>query len=1381
MLECPELSVLEREATPTIRDHLGACTSCRLVVELLEERRRGVDARDRRDECARFETLIAARDEGTIGGSAGALLEAHLRECADCRAVAATMPPVNERREHSSLPAVSTAAYALGREVARGGMGRILEALDVRIGRPVAVKELLGKAPSLAARFEREARVTARLQHPGIVPIYEIGRWPDGTPFYAMRMVEGRTLREEIRARPTLDERVALLPSMIAASEAVAFAHGKRIIHRDLTPTNILVGEHGDTVVIDWGLAKNLAEDIGADADVAAGPYRDDPATDTHLTSVGSVIGTAAYMPPEQAKGAAVDQRSDVYSLGAILYHVLAGEPPYRTGKSDEVVLQVQNGPPRTLTEVAAGAPRDLVSIVEKAMAREPAGRYPSARELADELRRFQAGRLVEAHAYSYGERTRRWLRAHRAVVLATAAAAVALAVAGTVGLAGVLRERDRAEEARTKAEVENALLMEEQGRQELVAGNTTRALAWLNEAYKAGDSSPELRFMLGVAMNRVESIVHTWECAGKVQRIQLSPDAKHVMVACQFEIWIGRTSSWERTVAIDTPADGAVYSHDGTLVASWDYSRLSVWEAATGALRLGPIDVGDAARTVHFTPDDRTLVTTSDDAMVRTWDVATGRLRHAMDARSGTMNVVRATITPDGKTILTVTSDGVYRTWEVATGAQVSTFKIPVQPIADDENISPDGKHVLSCGADGSVWINELTTGRTRLTFAAHAHAAMECRYTHDGGQLLTTGLDGTAKVWDVASGRLLSTLNHGGLWVHAQVSPDGERVATIGSNSVLKLWHAASGTLLASLDDPFGLEDMDQLVFSPDGRALISARRPSTVVVVRDFDAGIRSIRLDDRATAQGASPDLSRLAIATPDGAVQLVDTETLGPLEHDAIGMPFAFSRDATRVAAATADGVVVLDVRTGHTIRRVITGKPEMVALDDRGRRLLIAGARSAVWEVDTGQLALDLGKRSDKDSLAPAGDVVLAWSDPREVEVWNVDQRRVQATIRLAHETLGPVGFDAAGRHVIMTEKDDPAGRTVGFARSVLAIHDLATGTRQIELGRSVFSVLDVRRQFLVTSALDGKLGIREASTGKLVSEISSGTVLASGQTVAGGTFVATQDIDSVGIRSSRDGRLLGAIRPVLYFHLTQDSFQAGSPDLVIRDDGRSLVRLGPHPVQWTLPREERSPEEIDRLVRARVRWRVVDGRLLPVTATLHGRVLRRGRPVEGAEIAIQQASLWLHATSGRDGQFEVPSLPYGHYGVIAFAPDRSAKGRHEAMIDRDHFTADFELDDEATVSGEVVDEHQQPVAGVEVQTGYGDAALRATSDARGAFTIRALGAQTYKLFVVEANDGRPTGFAQVGSATALVRDKADRVTGIRLVVRPAKPGPPDR
>src|SRR5262249_42578589 len=175
---------------------------------------------------------------------------------------------------------------------------------DLRVGRPVAVKELIGSSPGLAARFEREARLTARLQHPGIVPIYEIGRWPDGTPFYSMRLVDGRTLRDAIANARTLAGRLALLPVVIAATEAVAFAHAQRIIHRDLTPSNVLAGANGETVVIDWGLAKDLADTTAEDT--YAGPLRANP---DELTGVGTVMGTIAYMPPEHASAEPVDQR----------------------------------------------------------------------------------------------------------------------------------------------------------------------------------------------------------------------------------------------------------------------------------------------------------------------------------------------------------------------------------------------------------------------------------------------------------------------------------------------------------------------------------------------------------------------------------------------------------------------------------------------------------------------------------------------------------------------------------------------------------------------------------------------------------------------------------------------------------------------------------------------------------------------------------------------------------------------------------------------------------------------------------------------------------------------------------------------------------------
>jgi len=213
--------------------------------------------------------------------------------------------------------------YQMLGEHGRGGLGRVFRARDKELGRDVAVKELLQRGSGSELRFFREALITARLEHPGIVPVHEAGRWPDGTPFYAMKLVAGRPLKELIDAAATVEDRLALIPHVLAVADAIAYAHDRRIIHRDLKPSNVMVGDFGETVVIDWGLAKDLRDTVSEPAD--QGPYRSPAAIG--LTAAGSVLGTPAYMAPEQLTGHA-DERSDIYALGGILYHVLTGASP---------------------------------------------------------------------------------------------------------------------------------------------------------------------------------------------------------------------------------------------------------------------------------------------------------------------------------------------------------------------------------------------------------------------------------------------------------------------------------------------------------------------------------------------------------------------------------------------------------------------------------------------------------------------------------------------------------------------------------------------------------------------------------------------------------------------------------------------------------------------------------------------------------------------------------------------------------------------------------------------------------------------------------------------------------------------------------------------
>jgi serine/threonine protein kinase len=378
---------------------------------------------------------------------------------------------------------VDRSHYEIDAELARGGMGRILHAVDRRHGRMVAIKELLTDTASLRARFRREALITARLQHPAIVPVYEAGEWPSGEPFYAMKMVEGRSLDEVIADRRTLEHRMGLLPNVIAVSEAIAYAHERGVIHRDLKPANVLVGDFGETVVIDWGLAKDLSQaDLPADgspldADVAPSAtsatgivtLEDVPqGVPGHgLTVAGFAMGTPAYMAPEQARGETADERADVYALGGILYHLLTGRVPYADSKIDGgalVLRKVLDQPPTPVVELEPRAPPDLVAVVAKAMARVPDERYPTAKQLVDDLRRFETGQLVSVRDYSSAELFRRWLRRHRLVLGFAAVLIAVVAVGGTLAITRVLRERNRATQALAAAELERARA-EEQSR----------------------------------------------------------------------------------------------------------------------------------------------------------------------------------------------------------------------------------------------------------------------------------------------------------------------------------------------------------------------------------------------------------------------------------------------------------------------------------------------------------------------------------------------------------------------------------------------------------------------------------------------------------------------------------------------------------------------------------------------------------------------------------------------------------------------------------------------------------------------------------------------------------------------------------------------------
>ncbi len=404
--------------------------------------------------------------------------------------------PPDSRAATRSIPGAER--YRLGAELGRGGMGRVVEAFDLQLGRTVALKEVLPQGgPGVVQRFVREVQLTARLEHPSIVPLYDAGTTADGRPFYVMRRVSGRPLDQLMAQAASLGDRLTLVPAVLAAIDAVAHAHRRGVIHRDLKPANILVGELGETVVIDWGLAKVIGEDNEADNKA----YNEVPGTlivqpsDSLRTQIGAVFGTPGFMAPEQARGEELDPRGDVYALGATLYQLLAGAPPHSGASATEVIAKTSSREVTPVDVIAPGAPPELVAIVGKALAFDPAGRYPDAGALGEDVRRFLAGQLVAAHRYTRRQRVFRFVRRQRTPLAVAAVAMVAVAVLAWVSVHRIVEERDAADTARAaaaagRAEAEKArdelehradqlVVMQARG---LVDKNPTHAAAVLKE-----------------------------------------------------------------------------------------------------------------------------------------------------------------------------------------------------------------------------------------------------------------------------------------------------------------------------------------------------------------------------------------------------------------------------------------------------------------------------------------------------------------------------------------------------------------------------------------------------------------------------------------------------------------------------------------------------------------------------------------------------------------------------------------------------------------------------------------------------------------------------------------------------------------------------------
>jgi WD40 repeat protein len=946
---------------------------------------------------------------------------------------------VAKARDYNELVAVERGHYAITRELARGGIGRVFEARDLRLGRQVAIKELLPKNRDAARRFEREARITARLQHPAIIHVYEAGIWPGGEPFYAMPLVSGVSLDLVVAEKKSLNERLGLLPNVIAVADALAYAHDANVIHRDLKPANVLVGEYGETVVIDWGLAK----DLGAHSDPKESLQMRLRAT-AEETMSGSVVGTPAYMPPEQARGDAVDQRADVYALGALLYKVLAGAPPYSGSTQQEVLDQVKRGPPVPVQEREPGAPPDLIAIVTKAMARDVDARYITASELAQDLKRFETGQLVAAHRYTVGELVLRWLRRHRVAVSIAIVALVGSIALGVFSVQRIVDERHRANKERDNAKLKRANLLEERGRAELLSGHAGAALAYLVGSIEDGAHGGGRGFLIADAMRPFEAEqVHIAVGEGHVA-LAMSPDGSRIATAGSGAIEL-RTQAGLLVRSIGAHGATRVLAFDtsGTkLVAAGDDGVARVWSldgALIAELRGHEGPILDA----RFSRDGRELVTTGSDTTVRFWELATremtlvpchnGPVVSARFSPSGdkvltastdaTACVIRRNVergppwmierpikghtaavnsaewSPDAAFLITASDDSTARVWSADRGKPVvaplrhepgSTVSIAV--------MSSDG--VIATG--GSDWVLRVwelplvvppdgTTPpaiKPPRRLLGHAARITTATFSTDERQLVTGGLDGLAKVWDVRSAQAIATFEHGNAVTAAAFVLDAPLVATASSDGTARIWNTTVVQRTASFDSA-----IHAIALAPDG-TLAAATDDSLVRLVRG-DSTVELHGHVGSVLAVAFTPDGKQLISAGEDAYTIVWDTATRTQLrtfgQHEEPTRALAVLPDGDRVALLVAGKLELWSVAGGTRLRGLAApGRIDAFAVNPITGAIAAVGQDGTfvVWDA-SGRMSARPGGAFTAVAYAPNGKALVT-AGRGVASVWKV-------------------------------------------------------------------------------------------------------------------------------------------------------------------------------------------------------------------------------------------------------------------------------------------------------------------------------------------------------------------------------------------------------